>query len=64
MSGEAENICRLIRPGNRLAQTVRHGKGIGCRLIKEGKLGFVEGEPGRSADVRIDDVEFIYRERG
>ena len=25
---------------------------------------FVEGEPGRSAKVRIDDVEFIYKERG
>ena len=24
----------------------------------------VEGEPGRSANVRIDDVAFIYKERG
>ena len=25
---------------------------------------FAEGEPGRTAGVRIDNVEFIYRESG
>ena len=54
---------RLLVDGVPVSDGVRV-PGIGA-TTEQLRFGiFVEGEPGRSAKVRIDDVEFIYRERG
>ena len=54
---------RLLVDGVPVADGVRV-PGIGA-TTEQLRFGiFVEGEPGRSANVRIDDVEFIYKERG
>ena len=54
---------RLLVDGVPVADGLRVA-GIGA-TTEQLRFGvFVEGEPGRSADVRIDDVEFIYKERG
>jgi len=54
---------RLLVDGVPVADGVRV-PGIGA-TTEQLRFGiFAEGEPGRSAGVRIDDVEFIYRERG
>jgi hypothetical protein len=54
---------RLLVDGVPVADGVRV-PGIGA-TTEQLRFGiFVEGEPGRTAGVRIDNVEFIYRERG
>ncbi len=54
---------RLLVDGVPVADGLRV-PGIGA-TTEQLRFGiFVEGEPGRSANVRIDDVEFIYKERG
>lgn len=54
---------RLLVDGVPVSDGVRV-PGIGA-TTEQLRFGiFVEGEPGRRAEVRIDDVEFIYRDRG
>jgi tetratricopeptide (TPR) repeat protein len=54
---------RLLVDGVPVADGLRV-PGIGA-TTEQLRFGvFVEGEPGRSANVRVDDVEFIYKDRG
>ena len=54
---------RLLVDGVPVSDGVRV-PGIGA-TTEQLRFGvFVEGEPGRNAEVQIDDVEFIYRDRG
>ena len=54
---------RLLVDGVPVADGLRV-PGIGA-TTEQLRFGvFVEGEPGRSASVRVDDVEFIYKDRG
>jgi len=54
---------RLLVDGVPVSDGVRV-PGIGA-TTEQLRFGvFVEGEPGRNAEIKIDDVEFIYRDRG